>query len=168
MKLRVIVADDHPVVLAGLRPALERDGHIEVVGVAGGVDELIELMSVQGCEIVISDFSMPGHRKICHKYIAMMVAHFFHQFVGVRRPGDDFALPVALEEGLDGYQYDRMVVRYDHTQSHVCLQSGRPDFGRPARGIMKLQQKKTIRNRVSEDPSPVYLLRDDFGMIGFS
>jgi two-component system, NarL family, captular synthesis response regulator RcsB len=60
MKLRVIVADDHPVVLAGLRPALERDGHIEVVGVAGGVDELIELMSVQGCEIVISDFSMPG------------------------------------------------------------------------------------------------------------
>jgi two-component system capsular synthesis response regulator RcsB len=60
MKLRVIVADDHPVVLAGLRPAIEHDGSIKIVGEAGGVDELIGMLQHKACDAVVSDFSMPA------------------------------------------------------------------------------------------------------------
>ena len=57
--IRVIVADDHPVVLVGVRTVLERQGDIRVVGEAGNGRELIELLKRQPCDVIITDFSMP-------------------------------------------------------------------------------------------------------------
>jgi len=57
--IRVIVADDHPVVLVGVRTVLERQGDIQVVGEAGNGRELIELLKHQPCDVIITDFSMP-------------------------------------------------------------------------------------------------------------
>ncbi|KAF1008221.1 MAG: Transcriptional regulatory protein RcsB [Luteibacter sp.] len=62
MVLRTIIADDHPVVLMGARAALEAGGDIEVVGEAHDGDQLLALLSMQPCDVVISDFSMPGGR----------------------------------------------------------------------------------------------------------
>ncbi len=60
--LRTIIADDHPVVLMGARAALEAGGDIEVVGEATDGDQLLALLSMRPCDVVISDFSMPGGR----------------------------------------------------------------------------------------------------------
>ena len=57
--IRVIVADDHPVVLVGVRTVLERQGDIRVVGEASNGRELIELLKHQPCDVIITDFSMP-------------------------------------------------------------------------------------------------------------
>lgn len=57
--IRVIVADDHPVVLVGVRTVLERQGDIKVVGEASNGRELIELLKRQPCDVIITDFSMP-------------------------------------------------------------------------------------------------------------
>lgn len=60
--LRTIIADDHPVVLMGARAALEAGGDIEVVGEATDGDQLLALLAMRPCDVVISDFSMPGGR----------------------------------------------------------------------------------------------------------
>ena len=57
--IRVIVADDHPVVLVGVRTVLERQGDIQVVGEASNGRELIDLLKRQPCDVIITDFSMP-------------------------------------------------------------------------------------------------------------
>ena len=62
MILRTIIADDHPVVLMGTRAALEAAGDIDVVGEASNGDQLVELLASRPCDVVVTDFSMPGGR----------------------------------------------------------------------------------------------------------
>ncbi|SFS08594.1 two-component system, NarL family, captular synthesis response regulator RcsB [Dyella sp. OK004] len=64
LQIRVIVADDHPVVLAGVQAVLERspDTDIKVVGEARNGEELIELLKRCPCDVIITDFTMPGGR----------------------------------------------------------------------------------------------------------
>ncbi|WP_165488648.1 response regulator transcription factor [Dyella terrae] len=62
MQIRVIVADDHPVVLAGIQAVLERSPDIKVVGEAHNGDQLLDMLSRTSCDVIITDFSMPGSR----------------------------------------------------------------------------------------------------------
>jgi two-component system capsular synthesis response regulator RcsB len=62
MVLRTIIADDHPVVLMGTRAALEATGDIEVVGEGANGDQLLDLLTTRPCDVVVTDFSMPGGR----------------------------------------------------------------------------------------------------------
>jgi two-component system capsular synthesis response regulator RcsB len=61
MQLRTIIADDHPVVLMGTRAALEANG-LEVIGEAANGDQLLDLLASRPCDVVVTDFSMPGGR----------------------------------------------------------------------------------------------------------
>lgn len=59
MAHRVILADDHPVVLKGLSLALAKDDLGTVVGEAQSPDELLGLLADIPCDALITDFSMP-------------------------------------------------------------------------------------------------------------
>jgi two-component system, NarL family, captular synthesis response regulator RcsB len=59
-KIRVIVADDHSCVRAGVRFLLEQIAHVSVVGEAADTRELAELLDSRSCDVVISDIAMPG------------------------------------------------------------------------------------------------------------
>ncbi|WP_051938817.1 response regulator transcription factor [Luteibacter sp. 9135] len=56
---RVILADDHPVVLKGISLALTKDGLADVVGEAQSPDELLAVLAREPCDALITDFSMP-------------------------------------------------------------------------------------------------------------
>lgn len=58
-KLKVIIADDHPIVLFGVRELVERDSHFRVVGEAVSSSELVALMQRQPVDLVITDYNMP-------------------------------------------------------------------------------------------------------------
>jgi len=60
MEYRVILADDHPVVLKGLSLALTKDGLATIVGEAQSPDELLALLGQVPCDALITDFSMPA------------------------------------------------------------------------------------------------------------
>jgi len=57
--LRVIVADDHPVVRVGVRAMLHRDGMAEVVAEAGSPAELSPLLESVSCDVLLTDLNMP-------------------------------------------------------------------------------------------------------------
>ncbi|MET0254328.1 MAG: response regulator transcription factor [Luteibacter sp.] len=59
MVYRVILADDHPVVLKGISLALTKDGLADVVGEAQSPDELLAVLAAEPCDALITDFSMP-------------------------------------------------------------------------------------------------------------
>ncbi|AIG01296.1 LuxR family DNA-binding response regulator [Pseudomonas fluorescens] len=56
----VVIADDHPIVLLGVRELVERDEHFQVVGEAICSAGLIALLEQQPIDIVITDYNMPG------------------------------------------------------------------------------------------------------------
>jgi two-component system capsular synthesis response regulator RcsB len=62
MPLKVILADDHPLVLVGGRAALA-NANVEVVGAAKAADELLTMLAEIECDVVITDFLMPSDRQ---------------------------------------------------------------------------------------------------------
>ncbi len=59
-KLSVIIADDHPIVRAGVRAELEKIPSVQVVGEATDGREAIELIRTQHPDLVFMDISMHG------------------------------------------------------------------------------------------------------------
>ena len=60
--IRVLLADDHPIVRAGIREVLQTLPGVEVVGEASDGREAIELVKSVRPDMVIMDISMPGLR----------------------------------------------------------------------------------------------------------
>jgi DNA-binding NarL/FixJ family response regulator len=60
--LKVLLADDHPLLLAGIRRALEHSENIEVVGEARSGPEVRSLVERRRPQLVLLDLRMPGVR----------------------------------------------------------------------------------------------------------
>lgn len=58
--IRVILADDHTLVRAGIRALLERLPGVEVVGEASDGREVMDLVKVHQPDVVLMDIGMPG------------------------------------------------------------------------------------------------------------
>jgi len=58
--LRVILADDHTLVRAGIRALLEKLPGVEVVGEAGDGRDLLKLAKLHQPDVVLMDITMPG------------------------------------------------------------------------------------------------------------
>lgn len=58
--IRVIVADDHPAVALGVSYELGLDPAIDVIGCAENSTDLIARLESQQCDVVVSDYTMPG------------------------------------------------------------------------------------------------------------
>lgn len=59
MSVRVVLADDHPMYLYGLRAVLEQSESVEVVASVRDGEELLRATSEHGPDVVITDLSMP-------------------------------------------------------------------------------------------------------------
>ncbi len=99
--IRVLLVDDHPVVLEGLRRVLELDKGINVVDEAGGGEEAIRKAVLLSPDVVIMDVKMPGMdgitatRELKQKKpdINVLVLTLY---------GEDF-VKQAIEAGVSGY-----------------------------------------------------------------
>jgi DNA-binding NarL/FixJ family response regulator len=58
--IRILIADDHPIVRAGLKQILADASDIEVTAEAGDGHELLKLIRKGGIDVVLLDITMPG------------------------------------------------------------------------------------------------------------
>jgi two-component system invasion response regulator UvrY len=58
--IRVIIADDHPVVRQGLKAMLNSDPEVDVVGEARDGDEAFDMAHQVDWDVAVLDYSMPG------------------------------------------------------------------------------------------------------------
>jgi DNA-binding NarL/FixJ family response regulator len=63
-QVRVVVADDHPIVRGGLRALIETSAGIELVGEATNGDEAVEVTQRLRPDVVLMDLAMPGRNGI--------------------------------------------------------------------------------------------------------
>lgn len=60
----IVIADDHPIVLAAIREIVEQDPRLKLVGTANSSTELVEVVASLRPDIVVTDYNMPGDDEI--------------------------------------------------------------------------------------------------------
>ena len=60
VSMRVLLADDHPTILAGLECILRGLPHVQIVGTAASSDSLLRRLMTTPCDCLVTDFAMPG------------------------------------------------------------------------------------------------------------
>ncbi|RBP14259.1 LuxR family two component transcriptional regulator [Roseiarcus fermentans] len=101
-ELRIVVADDHPVVLAGVKALIESSGDMIVVGEAGDGVTAARLATDLKPDVLVLDVSMPGlgGTKVAERLReaaprTRILVHTVHEDVGYLRQ--------MLELGVNGY-----------------------------------------------------------------
>jgi DNA-binding NarL/FixJ family response regulator len=104
--IRVLLADDHTLVRAGIRSLLEKLPGVEVAGEASDGREVIDLIKAQQPDVVLMDISMPGLNGL------QALARITRDYPQVRvvilsmHPNDEYVLQ-ALKSGAAGYLLKR-------------------------------------------------------------
>lgn len=101
--IRVLLVDDHPMVLKGLRLFLQTQEDMEIVGEASNGEEALQAVEVHRPDVVLMDLSMPvmdgveatRHIKAAHPEVKVIVLTSFSD--------RDHVLP-AIRAGAEGYQ----------------------------------------------------------------
>jgi DNA-binding NarL/FixJ family response regulator len=62
--IRVVVADDHPIVRSGVINELERDGSFSILGEAENGDQALEMSLALSPDVLILDINMPGTKAV--------------------------------------------------------------------------------------------------------
>ncbi|MBN8576917.1 MAG: response regulator transcription factor [Cytophagales bacterium] len=100
--IRLLLVDDHRIVLDGLRSMFEQDANFEIVAVAASAEEAIQILQTKRADIVLTDYRLPDSTglDLCG-------------WVKAKQPGtkrvilsmhDEAALVrQILKEGVDGY-----------------------------------------------------------------
>lgn len=103
MKLiRIILVDDHRIILDGLTSLLESDPEFEIIASLGSAEEVLEFLKNDQPDILVTDYSLPGmtglelFKKVKPLYPNMKVA--------VLSMHDEASLVKnILKEGVNGY-----------------------------------------------------------------
>ncbi|CAL9337733.1 Transcriptional regulatory protein DegU [Streptomyces sp. enrichment culture] len=106
MTVGVLIVDDHPLFLQGLRVALDSEGDLAVVGEAGSGEEAVEAVTRLGpaVQVVLMDLRlprMPGVEAI--RAITSETAGHRPRVLVVSRYEDDDEVVAALRAGAHGY-----------------------------------------------------------------
>lgn len=59
-KIRILIADDHPIVREGYKKILTSQSDMDVTGEAGNGQEVLDLIQKKDFELILLDISMPG------------------------------------------------------------------------------------------------------------
>ena len=100
--IRVLLADDHPLIRAGLRATLEAEPDLDVVGEAGDGEETQQRCRDLHADVLVLDLNMPGPRPTAT--VAFVQEHCPESHVLVLTAHDDDAyVRGLLAAGVDGY-----------------------------------------------------------------
>jgi DNA-binding NarL/FixJ family response regulator len=102
MTIRVLIADDHPIVRSGIRNELRRHRDLLVVGEALNGDDTISLSGTLRPDILLLDIQMPGKKAI--EVVHELTAQAFDcRILVLSAHGDIPTIIGMLKAGVKGY-----------------------------------------------------------------
>ncbi len=99
--IRIILADDHIVVLQGLKGLLQAEDDLDVIALAQNGDELLECLERYEADVVVMDLEMPYHGFKALEEIRRRAWPV--RVVVLTAFGDGDSIQTALELGAEGF-----------------------------------------------------------------
>jgi DNA-binding NarL/FixJ family response regulator len=59
-RMKILLVDDHTILLDGVKSLLSKEDDLEIVGQAGSAEAALEFLKKQDVDLIITDYSMPG------------------------------------------------------------------------------------------------------------
>lgn len=100
--IRVIIADDHPMVREGLKKTLSEEVDIRIVGEARNAQETRAVVSETDADVLVLDISMPGTSGLSLLQDVVRLKKDLRVLILSMHPEERFAIR-ALREGASGY-----------------------------------------------------------------
>lgn len=103
-KIKVIIAEDHPIFLEGLKSVLSNNSYreCEIVATANNGDDLLEVMRINETDLVLLDMNMPGKDGLeVLEYMAKRKWKI--PMIAVTMYNDPKIIRTAFKGGIDGY-----------------------------------------------------------------
>jgi two-component system, NarL family, nitrate/nitrite response regulator NarL len=100
--IKLLIVDDHRIVLDGLKSLFDQDDQFEIIGLASSAEEALRFLQNRMPDILLTDYRLPGLNGL---ELAMVVKQKFPSIKRVILSMHDEALLVKqiLKEGIDGY-----------------------------------------------------------------
>lgn len=133
--IRIVIADDHPIVRDGLAAILERDPDIEVVGQAGGGREALALIAGLQPDVVLMDLRMPDGDGVSAISSLRAQSPVTPRILVLTTYDTDHDIRRSLEAGADGYLL-KDTPREDLLAAIRQLAAGRPVLTPKALSVM--------------------------------
>jgi two-component system, NarL family, response regulator DevR len=105
--VRILIADDHAVVRAGLRALLERQGQFKVIAEAGTGEEAVQMAQKTLPDVAVLDIRMPGLSGIdaCRQIVKSVEGC---RVIMLTAYAEDELLMAAIQAGASGYVLKRI------------------------------------------------------------
>jgi len=148
-KVRILLADDHTVMRAGLRALLERQPNLEVVGEAEYGHQTVELASLHVPDVVVMDIAMPNlngveaTRRMVSKQPAISV-------VILSMYSDESYVMRALEAGARAYLLKDSAVT-DLIRAIEAVSQGKSFFSPKISRILAEEYVRALRQKGAAD-----------------
>lgn len=148
-RIRVLIVDDHPLVLEGMREVLGDDRSLEVVGAATTAQEALEIARNEGPDVVFFDTRLAensGFDLISEMRQTLPLA----EYLALAVSDDAETFLNALDRGAHGYLLD------DASRDDICVAVQRVAAGKshidPAVSGYLLRESKDYAN--DDEPTP--------------
>lgn len=161
-QIKIVIADDHPIVRSGLRQAIELDPDLIVVGEANNGEEAVALIEDLKPEIVVLDIDMPkmdgfaAAREINQRRLDVKII-----FLTIHSVEDLFHS--AMDLGASGYILKDSVI----TEIVTCLKNVADGhcYVTPSLTSFLIQRRKTNLNFVEKTPSITLLTETELRIL---
>lgn len=101
-KKRILIVDDHLMLLEGLKSLLENDEHFEVAGTFTNATDALNNITTLNPDFIMTDISMPGMNGI--EFTAEVKKNFPHiKIIALTMSGDASAIKEMTTAGVSGY-----------------------------------------------------------------
>ncbi|MFB7352578.1 response regulator [Streptomyces gardneri] len=101
--IRLLLADDHPVVRAGLRAVLDTEPDFTVVGEAATAERAVELAAAGGVDVVLMDLQFGAGMHGSEATAAITAAPYGPKVLVLTTYDTDADILAAVEAGASGY-----------------------------------------------------------------
>jgi len=102
MVYSMIIADDHPIVRAGICSVIEGLGDYKILGQASNGEELIQLLKINKPDVVLLDVKMPGMK--ASRLVSYIKGHHEGCKIVILSAYDDPGIVKSLiDQGVDAY-----------------------------------------------------------------
>lgn len=147
-KIRLLMADDHPLIREGFKSLLVKNERFEIVGIAENGKELVELAGTLIPDIILSDINMPvlnGMAAIeqigrIHPEIKCVILTMHEERAYILQ---------ALKIGVQGYIL-KNIERYDLEKAIISIFEGGKYFSPIVTNILAESVARPEQNTVSE------------------